>query len=53
MFTEAQSKFFAAEIILALEHLHSLGIIHRDLKPGKKKKKKFFKNFRRKYFAGF
>lgn len=32
-FDEAASRFYAAEIILALEHLHHLGIIHRDLKP--------------------
>lgn len=26
-------KFFIAEIILALEHLHTQNIVHRDLKP--------------------
>ncbi|XP_042904461.1 ribosomal protein S6 kinase 2 beta isoform X2 [Parasteatoda tepidariorum] len=33
MFTEDDSKFYLAELVLALEHLHSLGIIYRDLKP--------------------
>ncbi|KAJ1968848.1 hypothetical protein IWQ62_000992 [Dispira parvispora] len=33
MFTERVARFFAAEIVLALEHLHTLGIIYRDLKP--------------------
>ena len=27
------ARFYAAEMILAIEHLHSLGVIHRDLKP--------------------
>ena len=32
-FSIARSKFYAAEILLAIEHLHSKGIIYRDLKP--------------------
>ena len=30
---EKHAKFYLAEIILAIEHLHNSGIIHRDLKP--------------------
>lgn len=27
------TQFYAAELVSAIQHLHSLGIIHRDLKP--------------------
>jgi serine/threonine protein kinase len=32
-FTEERTKFYAAELVLALEHLHSMGVIYRDMKP--------------------
>ncbi|XP_024963803.1 serine/threonine-protein kinase AGC1-7-like [Cynara cardunculus var. scolymus] len=32
-FTEDATRFFASEILLALEYLHMLGIVYRDLKP--------------------
>ncbi|KAI6234436.1 Ribosomal protein S6 kinase [Aphelenchoides fujianensis] len=33
MFVEEDVKFYLAELVLAIEHLHSLGIVYRDLKP--------------------
>ncbi|KAI8081150.1 kinase-like domain-containing protein [Thamnidium elegans] len=33
MFTEDVARFYLAELLLALEHLHGLGIVYRDLKP--------------------
>ncbi|KAK6337762.1 hypothetical protein TWF696_001242 [Orbilia brochopaga] len=32
-FSEERSKFYIAELILALEHLHKHDIVYRDLKP--------------------
>ncbi|KAI3508887.1 hypothetical protein L1887_23907 [Cichorium endivia] len=32
-FTEEATRFFASEVLLALEYLHMLGIVYRDLKP--------------------
>ncbi|KAK5578213.1 hypothetical protein RB653_003166 [Dictyostelium firmibasis] len=33
IFSEDQVRFYMAELILALEHLHASDIVHRDLKP--------------------
>ena len=33
MFSDAEAVFYISELLLAIEHLHSLGIIYRDLKP--------------------
>nr|AHZ63883.1 phototropin [Metzgeria crassipilis] len=32
-FPEDSCRFYAAEIVLALEYLHCLGVVYRDLKP--------------------
>jgi serine/threonine protein kinase len=32
-FSEEAVRFYGTEIILALEHLHSMNILHRDIKP--------------------
>jgi serum/glucocorticoid-regulated kinase 2 len=32
-FPEDRVKFYSAEIVCAMSHLHSLGIVYRDLKP--------------------
>ena len=33
VFTESQTKFFIANMLLALDYIHSQNIIHRDIKP--------------------
>jgi serine/threonine protein kinase len=32
-FHEGRAKFYTAQILLALEHIHSIGVVYRDLKP--------------------
>ena len=32
-FTVEQARFYAAEVVLVLEHLHSRDVVYRDLKP--------------------
>ena len=35
VFSDEFSKFYFAEIVLAIEEVHKLGMIHRDIKVGK------------------
>ena len=56
MFSEKLVQFYAAEVTLAIEHLHSMNIIHRDLKVTDSLSlySNFDKNYTaRKHFAGF
>lgn len=32
-FTEERTRFYAAELILALDYLHKAGVVYRDVKP--------------------
>jgi len=32
-FNEERSRFYAAELLIALEHLHGFNVVYRDLKP--------------------
>ena len=31
--SENEAIFYSAQIVLAIEHLHSMGVLYRDLKP--------------------
>jgi len=32
-FSEEEAKFYIAELLLALEHLHNMDVCYRDMKP--------------------
>jgi len=32
-FSERRTRFYTAELVLALGHIHSIGVVYRDLKP--------------------
>ncbi|KAL2610596.1 hypothetical protein R1flu_029169 [Riccia fluitans] len=32
-FSEAAARFYASEVLMALEYLHMMGVVYRDLKP--------------------
>ena len=33
IFEEHEARFFVAEVVLAIEYIHSLNVVYRDLKP--------------------
>lgn len=35
VFSEERTRFYGAEITLAIEYLHTLGVVYRDLKVSK------------------
>ena len=37
LMTEAECRFYAAEMVLALESMHRSSIIYRDFKPGQQR----------------